>query len=357
MQSSMTPQERLKKTLCHQQPDRPLIQIDVTPEIEKLLQYHCEQRFATRNFREIFEIDFCKVGPRLIKPRQESSSGIRVYANEYGVYQDVVNMPLAWIKNMADVEQFIPYNVPDAYDFSTIFEQCRSAAPHVRFVGAAGMFDIVNGLGARGIGLEELLCGIMSENPVTLAMIDKHLDYDYEYLRRCLEAGKGEIEVLFIGEDCANQRGPIFPPQFFKQFFAPRLRRFIDLAHRYGAACMLHSCGSVRLLLPVFIDIGLDILDVCQPEPEGMDPEGLKLDFGKDITFCGMLSLQKTFPFGTVEECRIEAEHRINVIGKNGGYIFSSGNSLTKDVPIENIIAAYEVATGKILGPVLYPVN
>jgi len=182
---------------------------------------------------------------------------------------------------------------------------------------------------------------------VPLALIDKNLESDYEFFRRGLEAGQGQIEVLKIGEDCGNQNAPIFSPSFFKAFFAGASAA---LAHRHGAAFMMHSCGSVRDLLPIFIeDIGLDVLDVCQPEPRGMAPEGLKRDFGKDITFCGMLSLQKTFPFGSADDCRREAEHRIRTIGKSGGYSFSSGNSLTKDIPLANILAAYEVALGRSL--------
>jgi len=50
-----------------------------------------------------------------------------------------------------------------------------------------------------------------------------------------------------------------------------------------------------------------------------------------------------------VEECRREAKRLVTVIGKGGGYIFEPANSVTKDVPLENVLAVYEVATGKNL--------
>lgn len=37
------------------------------------------------------------------------------------------------------------------------------------------------------------------------------------------------------------------------------------------------------------------------------------------------------------------------MIGKDGGYIFAPANTITEDAPLENILAAYEVATGKDL--------
>ena len=80
-----------------------------------------------------------------------------------------------------------------------------------------------------------------------------------------------------------------------------------------------------------------------------MEPEDLKRDFGDQLTFCGMISLQQTLTHGTEEECRQEAERRIRVIGKNGGYIFAPPNTITMDTPLENILTIYEVATGKEL--------
>ena len=37
------------------------------------------------------------------------------------------------------------------------------------------------------------------------------------------------------------------------------------------------------------------------------------------------------------------------VIGKDGGYIFAPTNTITMETPLENILAIYEVATGKDL--------
>jgi uroporphyrinogen decarboxylase len=109
----------------------------------------------------------------------------------------------------------------------------------------------------------------------------------------------------------------------------------------------MHSCGSTRALIPSLIDMGLDILDAVQPEPVGMDPEGLKNDFGDRLTFCGLISTQQTLPFGNVEDCTREAQHRVEVIGRGGGYFFSPAHCIQPDTPLENILAIYRVAMGR----------
>jgi len=238
------------------------------------------------------------------------------------------------------------FPIVDDYDFSSIEEHCRCCAPYVVTFGHPGLFDIVNGMGARRRGYERLICDILDEDEVTIALIDRALELDYQICRKGLAAGCGKIDVLFIGEDTAHQGGPIFSPEIFHTFFVPRLRRFADLAHDHGAVCRMHSCGATRLLIPMFIDeIGIDILDAVQAEPIGMDPAGLKRDFGDRLTFCGMLSLQQTFAHGTPDDCRREAEFIVKEIGKNGGYIFSPPNTFTEEIPVQNIIAAYGVVT------------
>ena len=354
MTSTMTPRERLKLTLSHQQPDRPPRRIVMTPEVRERLEDHFDERLGTRDVLAVLDVDFREVMPTPDRDRLRQHPAMRRCGPAAdGFYQDTHTRPLAHIQTLDDVEAYLPIRTPDWYDFSGIGETCRrfQAEGFVAVFGNAGITDIVNGLGARGRGYEQLICEIMAEDAVAVALIDKHLDADYEYCRRALEAAGGGIDVLYIGEDCGTQNGPLFSPERFRDFFVPRMKPFADLAHQHGAACMLHSCGSTRQLMPMFIEeIGIDILDAVQPEPVGMDPEGLKRDFGDRITFSGMLSLQQTLAHGTEDDCRREAEHRIRVIGENGGYIFGPPNSITLDTPLGNVLAVYEVATGKDLG-------
>lgn len=344
----MDPRERFARTITHEPADRPPIVLWATPEIRRQLETHFAERFGETDVDRMLEVDLRVIQP----PFWDGTKPTKPIAEDMpsGSYQDIAAKPLAWIKTVEDVARYKPVRDPEAFDFAAFAEECRAALPYVRVFGSAGVTDIVNGLGARGRGLEDLLCEIMDEDPVALALIDQHMEYEYEYCRRGMEAAAGQVDVLYIGEDCGNQRGPLFPPEFFRRFFAARLKRFADLAHRHGAACMLHSCGSVRQLYPILIhEVGVDIHDSCQPEAEGMEPAGLKRDFGSDITFCGMLSLQKTLTRGTPEQCRDEAKQLVDQIGRDGGYIFAPANTITCDSPLENILAAYEAVLDRPL--------
>lgn len=372
--AAISPKQRVKMAVAHVEPDRPPIQVYLTPEVRAAL----EKYFGDEPIDEAFEVDFRFVGPARVagadtvlkappgdpttRASYDGPRGAPGHAEVYdewgvgysrvrndagGEYLEAIDLTLARLTTMDQVREY-PWPSPDDYDYSTIPDQIERVRDYAVCIGGAGLPDIINSVG-RGRGMEQVLVDIASEDEVGIAIIDKRVDYYYEMSRRSLEAGQGRIDILCVGEDLGSQKGPTMSPACFDSFFRPRIEKFFKLAHDYGALVMMHSCGSTRLLQPRLIDMGLDILDAVQPEPVGMDPLELKREFGDRLTYCGMISTQQTLPHGTVEECRAEARHRIDVIGKGGGYIFAPAHCIQPDTPIENVLAIYEEATGKDL--------
>ena len=345
----MTSKERVKTSLDWQEPDRVPIQAYMTPEIRSRLTEY----FDGRDILEVLGVDFRMVSAEW-KGRTKKSRGDVYYdmwgvgyrnqSYGLGVYDESCDLALARIETMDDFSSY-PWPDIDDYDFSTIEEQCDRYGDFAVCIGGAGMPDIVNGV-SRGRGMERVLIDIATEDEVGMASIDKRVDFLYEYLRRGLEAARGKVDIVCLGEDCGTQNGRLVSAECFDRVFVPRLKRSYDLAHEFGARAMMHSCGDTHEIMPTFIDMGLDILDAMQPEPPGMDPETIReMCYGK-LAFCGLISTQRTLPHGTVEECRAEARHRLDVIARGGGYIFAPAHCIQPDTPIENAIAVFEEANG-----------
>ena len=349
----MTSRERVLCSLDWQEPDRVPVQIYLTPEMREKLQQH----FGERNLLECLGIDFRSAGPRYLGKTKEPRDGIRydLWGAGYrtvkhprgGTYDEAVELPLADLKTMDDVERYAWPN-PDLYDYSVIPDQCTASRDYAVCLGGAGSPDIVNGV-SRGRGMEQVLIDIATRDEVGLAIIDRRVDFSYEVLRRGLEAADGKADILCLGEDCGQQNGRMVSPRDFDEVFRPRLQRFYDLGHEFGAKVMMHSCGDTSEIQPTFIDMGLDILDAMQPEPKGMEPETIRENCKSKLAFCGLISTQKTLPFGTVADCRAEARHRLDVIAKGGGYIFSPAHCIQPDTPLENVLTIYQEALGKDL--------
>jgi len=350
----ITSKERVQIALGWQEPpDRVPVRVYLTPEMRAQLQEH----FHVEDVSEPLGVDFRTIGAHyrgdVRPPVGEITFDIwgvgytHVAHSTSGAYSEAVVLTLAALQTMDDVEAY-PWPDPNDYDYSTIEAQCDAVRDFAVCCGSAGIPDIVNGV-SRGRGMEQVLMDIALRDEVGMAIIDKRVDFYYTMLRRTLEAAKGKIDIVCLGEDTGNQNGRMVSPRDFDEVFRPRLQRFYDLAHEFGAKAMMHSCGDTHELMPTFIDMGLDILDAMQPEPPGMNPETIRALCKGKLAFCGLISTQRTLPFGTVEECRAEARHRLDVIAKGGGYIFSPAHNIQADTPLENVLAVFEEALGKPL--------
>ena len=148
-----------------------------------------------------------------------------------------------------------------------------------------------------------------------------------------------------MADDYCSQLGPLFSPQVFRKHVVPYLTEVAARVHRYDKKFILHVCGAVRPLLPMIIDAGVDMLEPIQIRAAGMDPAGLKRDFGRDLCFYGGLDLQSVLCRGTPAQVAAEARRLIDTLGEGGGYVFGPGHTYIQvDAPLANVLAMYETA-------------
>ena len=155
-----------------------------------------------------------------------------------------------------------------------------------------------------------------------------------------------KIDVVFVsGTDFGTQNGQIFSVESFRDIYKPYLKRVNDWIHNHTKwKTFIHSCGSIYQFIPDFIDSGFDILNPVQISAFNMEPEKLKKEFGKDITFWGgAVDSQKTLPFGTPKEVKEAVRRNIEIFFNDGGFVFANIHILQANIPIENIAAMIEV--------------
>ena len=166
-----------------------------------------------------------------------------------------------------------------------------------------------------------------------------------------LEAVGDYLDVLVLStHDFGTQRGPLFDPDLFADFFVPAWRTLTGAIHaaRPALKLFLHSCGAVRPLIPHFIAARIDILNPVQWSAEDMDRTGLARESsGRLVFWGGAAHNQRTLPFGRAEEVRREVRESIALFtagGLRGGYVTAPIHNIQADVPAANILALYEEA-------------
>jgi len=74
-----------------------------------------------------------------------------------------------------------------------------------------------------------------------------------------------------------------------------------------------------------------------------MEPERLKREFGRDISFWGGgADTQHILPEGTPDQVRADVRKNTEIFMKGGGFVFNQVHNILAGVPPENIIAMYD---------------
>jgi uroporphyrinogen decarboxylase len=153
------------------------------------------------------------------------------------------------------------------------------------------------------------------------------------------------LDWLWTGDDVGGQKGMIMSPECWRDMIRPRLSKIFKIGKSKGLWVAYHSCGSIRLIIPDLIEIGLDVLNPVQCNCPGMNPLELKKEFGEKLSFMGGVDTQDLLPNGTSEEVRRETTRLLEgMTADGGGYILAASHIVPPETPLENIFAMYEVA-------------
>jgi len=236
------------------------------------------------------------------------------------------------LENVSSIDEIGKYNWPDPddYNYNQFLRECEEFADYAVCSGPWSSFLYV---ACELMGMENFLVSLVEKPKIAHLLLDKIVDFYCEVVKRMFEKAKNKIDIFFMGDDYGTQDGLLISLPLWRSFISPRLKRLISLAKSYGYKVMLHSCGSVRELIPDLIQLGVDILDPIQVRAKGMEIEKLKRDFGDNISFHGSIDTQYTLPFGSPEEVKIEVIQRLEKIAPGGGFCLAPSQVFLPEIP------------------------
>jgi hypothetical protein len=350
MPKAMTGKQRVLTAIRRQEPDRVPIDYSANEEIHAGLRKHFG--LPADDWEGLYRalgVDFRYVGASYVGPKLHADlpgRSVDIYGirrrwieHQTGGYWDYCDWPLR-DATPEQVEAW-PLPSPDHYDYAALGSVCRRHREFAVVYGGAGLGDIINKTGMLRT-MEQVLVDLITDEPAGLRLIDRRLDVELEVARRSLEAARGLIDVLMIGEDLGTQRGATLSLALFRLHIRPRLQRFVDLARRFDLPVMIHSCGSSSWAFDDFVEMGISVVDTLQPEAKDMSPEYLKRRFGGRLAFHGMISTAGALAYGTVADVVQDVRRRLTVMMPGGGYMLAPTHCIQSNSPIGNVVAMYD---------------
>lgn len=128
-----------------------------------------------------------------------------------------------------------------------------------------------------------------------------------------------------------------------RALIAPYLKQIVDETHRLGLRYIKHSNGDIRTHLPVLVDeVGFDDLHAIEPDAN-MDIFDLKQRYGpgRKLALFGNLDCD-LLARGTPARIEAAVMRLMRAVAPGGVYVFSTSNTVMKDIPLENLDATLE---------------
>lgn len=352
--------QRTIDSINHRQPDRPPIYVSVTPQIaerlSELLGVPFEPPIDAMESARISHMELLtNMGADLvaIAPTVPSRAPTRTLPDgrivnewgmvfrEVGIYTEFDKHPLAEASVAEDISD---YSFPDPLAPGRFDMARKMLDTYCQSHGVIGNVETMFfEISWYMTGYEKFLMDLVTEAEYLPHLMDKIMHYIIDAGKILLEMG---VDILWCGDDFGGQNGLLIDPDTWRSKIKPRIRFMFEEFRKVQPDIKLawHSCGSILPIIPDFIELGLDILNPIQPMAKGMDPVFLKREYGKDLSFFGGIDIQELLPTGTPGMVKDEVRRRIEILGKDGGYIIAPAHNIQPDTPLENVQAFFEAS-------------
>lgn len=241
------------------------------------------------------------------------------------------------IGTLADAEGYA-WPDPDAFEYERFLDGVAQGVPDgMRLILYAprGIYESLVDL----LGFERLSVLFFEETDLVRRVAEEVGQRTLRYLERAI--AHPVVGAFLVCDDLGFKTSTFASPGTLREFVLPWHRRMVELAHRAGKPAILHSCGQVAGIMDDIIDdCGFDAKhsfeDVIEPV------EQIHARYGHRIAILGGLDVDY-LSRSTPEEIYRRARKLIETT-ECRGYALGSGNSLTDEMPRENLRALWRAA-------------
>lgn len=256
-----------------------------------------------------------------------------------GEFNQIVTSPL----EAADREACIAYELPREHKDELLALMNPIAAQSETYFIGCDVSPCVFEMYARIRGLEAAVLDLALDVELASEMMTRCADFAVRLSEDACT--RFPLDWLWTGDDVAGQQALIMNPEMWRDLVKPLMKRIVAVGRKHGLPVAYHCCGALAPIIPDLIEIGVGILNPVQCNCPGMNPTGLKKEFGDHLAFMGGVDTQQLLPHGSADDVYGETVTLIeNMTCDGGGYILAASHAVPPETPNENIFAMYNAA-------------
>jgi len=167
------------------------------------------------------------------------------------------------------------------------------------------------------------------------AKVEELIEIMKDLKRRKLKvAVKCDLEIFNID---ANWSDDIHTP-VFKKYFVPWLREAVEFLHSKGKLSMVHIDGEMKRLIPMFLEIGIDVAEAWSPVPmTSVTTAELRKAWGDKVTVWGGVPSMLFEPQYSDQEFDDYVLNLFKEVSPGYSFIVGMGDNLPFDGKIERV--------------------
>jgi len=344
----MNSRERVQRSIRHESVDRTPYYHFAVPSVQTALAEHLGFRLGDdESILQALDVDVRYVSPRLAQVPGEARHTYQcgaVHARMHNAPggEEPIAFPVGGASTVEELDGWC-WPDPDWFDYSIPTASVEAWGDRAVVAYDMGILFLY-AMGVRG--MEAIMLDMAGDPPIAHTIFTRIADFNYERSRRFLEANRGVIDILGIGDDVAGQAGMVISPEMWREFLKPHVQRMVDLCDEFSVAPYFHGCGGFRALYPDFIQMGIPCTGKLQTEAKGNSLCEIKEEFGADLCLWGAIDAQHVVIEGAQDQVRAHVRQVLDIGSRNSGFVAGPTHSFTEDTPIENILAVYEVLAG-----------
>jgi uroporphyrinogen decarboxylase len=169
-------------------------------------------------------------------------------------------------------------------------------------------------------------------------LLDKIFEIEKKVIKKASVYG---FDAIHFADDWGTQKDLIISPELWIEIFKPIYQEHFKYVHNLGMKVFFHSCGNITSIIPEMHNIGVDVINISQPNVVNINKVSDSLR-GKQC-FMVPISYQTISIIGKPSNICAEASRLFDKLGtKKGGFIGYIEEYSVMGMSEENYLACWD---------------